>query len=246
MEFFLLLIAIPALTLSFLLGFILAIINFRRKKLSIEIIAWICTSILIISNLILLFNSSPLGIFPMGVIDSQVFSIPIFLLLFLLFQYRSDQAKDIQTFRFFYTLKSFCLTQILSAFISITVSMLYSNQSLSLDKPENRQMLSYFISGFNLILYTALLTVIVYRYLKTVSPLPVMKSLFTESLTLVIVIIMANEIWGITTTILRFHNIEWLNITYLLTTTVFVAFECAVSALIGSYLHLSKADKDSV
>lgn len=243
MEIYLLLFAIPFLI--FILGFILAIVNLRSKKLSIEVIAWACTLIVAILNTILFFNSSSLGIFPMGISDSQVFAIPIYVTFFLLLQYRSNEAKDIQIFRIYYALKSFCLIQILGTFISFGISWAYSNESLGLDRPEIRQMISYVFSGINLVFYSVFLLIIIYRYFKITTPPLDIKSMFMEGFVLAVVIGVLAEIWNLTSLFLRFHSLEWFSITYLFTIIFLLILESALGAWLGAYIYINKSDKNS-
>lgn len=243
MEIYLLLFAIPFLI--FILGLVLAIINFKSKKLTIEVIAWACILIVTLLNIILFFNSNSYGIFSAGISDNQIFAIPIYIALFLLLQYRSDQAKDIQTFRVYYVLKSFCLVQILVTLTSIGLSALYSYQPLGIDKIENRQIISYIFSGTNLIVFSTLFIFIMYRYFKTTTPLLNIKSMFVEGFVIAVIINLFAEIWNIISVYLRFHSFEWFNITYVLTLIFLSLLQAAIGTWIAAYIYINKSDKNS-
>ncbi|WP_316802883.1 hypothetical protein [Pedobacter nototheniae] len=243
MEIYLILFAIPFFI--FILGLVLAIINFKAKKLTLEVIAWACILILAIANTILSFNSSSLGIFPMGISESQALSVPIYAVLFLLLQYRCNQAKDIQTFRVFYLLKSFCLVQILSVFMSFGISAAYSGEFFGLDKPQNRQITSYILSGISMLIYSTFFSLVIFRYFKTTTPLPVLKSMLAESFLLVFTISVIAQLWNLASLFIQFSNLEWFSITYILTTASFLIVESVIAAWLGSYIYLNKADKIS-
>lgn len=154
-SIFILLILGGAALLILLIGLVLSILVFRTKSRAMEIIAWVCGGCWLVLDQLIIY-SGDLGING----TSNYFIYPVFLIFFLLLQYRSNTAEG-NNLKTLYIAKSVMILLVLSTLHSQVINMFLERRYI--DYADSRFTRIIPIAGS--IVSIAVITFVTFRYL---------------------------------------------------------------------------------